>query len=617
MPRVFILILFITAFLRYGYSQNWMQDVDSLERLVARESADTGKIDLYIKLHFELIANQPERALQYSMAAMELAESIGDTARLVNAMLRQCDFFNQIGDYTSSFEIAYKALELAGNDYDILQNTHNRIASAHAGLDNPYETLYHNRKALYYSSLTGDSSEIVGNLHNIGVTHSTLENYDSALYYLRFTNDYSIRRNNRPDPYSLSNIGIVYSALEKYDSALIFHLEAYRYDSLDYQEFLLGIDEQYLADTYMKLKKYRLAKKFAWKSIQRAYKLDAPDLALENYRYLYEIYAQEGNYRQAFEHALNYAETADSLNEKESQSIILGLETKYKFQEQEEKLQLAERQRSTLITLAIVSILFVISMVVIVFLVYRRHIANKELMKQLRLANASKERMLSIISHDLRGSLGTLRTAARAISEGMTDMEDARSLLESFYPVADSTYDLLENLLTWAKYSKEHISPEFSEVRISEVVEKCIAHTNHLAQTKGVTINSSLEENLKVNADKNMLLAIVRNLLSNAIKFSYPKSEIIIDAKRVGNSVITSVSDSGVGIESESLDKLFNTPEEVQASGTSGERGSGLGISICKTFLESHGGMIWAESEPGHGSTFYFSLPADGLAKNK
>jgi two-component system, sensor histidine kinase and response regulator len=608
MSRFIIFTTYLILTLQVTLAQEWQKKVDSLERMLLIEQSDTGKINLYIDLHYALINNEPSKALSYVLEAKDLAETINDTSLIVYLVLRQCDFYNQIGDYTTMIDLAYKALSIAGNDPSLLADCHNRIASAHIGLENARESLYHNRKSLNYNSKTGDSSAIIADIHNIGRTYVDLKMYDSALYYLNLTNNYSYRTTGKPDPYALSNIGIVYGELGKHDSALMYHLEAYKYDSLDYHEFLLGIDEQYIAESYYHLKRYWLAKRFANKSIDRAYKLNATDLAVDNFKILYQVYSKEGNYKRAFDNALKYTATKDSLNERENQALIHGLETKYKVQEQENRLKLLEKQKRLFIILTIVSILFVVSMIIIVILVTRRNMVNKGLMQQLRLANESKERLLSIISHDLRGSVGTLRIAAKTISEGMTNMEDARNLLESFYPVADSTYDLLENLLTWAKCNKEEITPTFSKIDLKEIIDKSIEHTHHLAISKSINVVSEIQS-FKLMADKNMLLSVMRNILSNAIKFSHAKGEVVIHAAVKDQYIIVSVTDNGIGIEEEVLQKLFKSPEDIQSPGTMGERGSGLGISICKTFLQSHGGEIWAESTSGTGSTFYFKLP--------
>jgi signal transduction histidine kinase len=245
-----------------------------------------------------------------------------------------------------------------------------------------------------------------------------------------------------------------------------------------------------------------------------------------------------------------------------------------------------------------------------VIIIYRRQKANRELMHELTIANDSKERLISIISHDLRGSVGTLRSAAKVISEGMTDLDDTRNLLESFYPVADSTYDLLENLLTWAKISKNKMSPFFDVMDIHELVQKSVDHTLHLANSKTIKLINQVG-NIHVKADRNMILAVIRNLLSNAIKFSYPGSDVYIKSEIKDGMLIVSFEDQGVGISKEGLLKVFDSPNNFHSSGTMGERGSGLGLSLSKIFIQKNGGKIWVESFEGEGSTFYFSLPIE------
>jgi two-component system, sensor histidine kinase and response regulator len=608
MFRFSILFSLLTAFSLMLKAEDWHKSVDSLQTVLVQEHTDTGKISIYLKLSEILLRNQPDKALEYVIDAKKIAEELSDSNKMVLCYLQECDFYSQIGEYSTSLEIAYDALNLASNDNLLLCLCHNRIATVHAGLNNFNETVYHNKKSLQYSSATGDSSLIIVDIHNIGRGYTDLKMYDSALFYLRKANRYEIVHKGRPDPYSLSNIGNVYIELGKYDSALYYHLLAYKYDTEDDQKYLLGIDQQFIANTYFKMKRYDEAEAFALRSNKTAYDVDAYDLTLDNYEILYKIYSEKGDFKKALDYALLFNATKDTLREKSKQSLIYGLETKYRVHEQEAKLSITEKQKTLYLILAIVSILFLISMIVIVILVYRRKRVYQELSAQLRLTNESKEKVLSIISHDLRSSIGTLRIAAKAISEGMTNVDDTRVLLESFYPVADSTYDLLENLLTWAKYNQEKIAPSFIEINLKEITEKSIEHVHHLAISKSIMlINNVPDQN--VHIDKNMILSVIRNLLSNAIKFSYSKSRVIIDFTKNKDFYIMSVSDSGIGMDDETIRKIFSSPEEVQSSGTMGERGSGLGIMICKTFLKSHGGDIWVESELGKGSTFYFSLP--------
>lgn len=598
----------MTLFTISSQAKGWREEADSLILLLQHETSDTGKVDLCLDINAILQTNRPVEALSYAVKAKKLAEKLQDKETIVLSTLRHCDFYSLIGEYTTSLEMAYNALDIAGNDYILVSLCHNRIATVHAALNNYGKTLYHNKKSLYNSSKSGDSAYIVVDMHNVGLVYINLKKYDSALYYLRKTNEYEISKTGRPDPYSLSNIGMVFLEKEEYDSALFYHFEAYKYDSMDDQKYLMCIDQQYIATTYLAMKEYGKAKEFALKSIALAKELDAYDINIDNYEVMYKIYRAQGDYSTALEYALLYSDMKDTLREKSKQSLIHGLETKYLVKEQENKLKLLEKQKKLFIILTILSILLLLSMIVTFILVTRRQKMNKKLMHELKLANDSKEKLISIIGHDLRGSVGTLRSAAKAISEGITDLNDTRNLLEGFYPVADSAYDLLENLLTWTKWNKEKISPSFEVVNLRNLADKSIEHTNHLAQAKSITTINNVEE-VNVSADRNMILSVLRNMLTNAIKFSHQKSEVVLSSRLDNSHVVISVHDDGIGIEPEVLEQLLENPEGFQTKGTVGERGSGLGISICKTLLRSHNGKMWAESNYGEGSTFYFSLP--------
>lgn len=608
MKQAVSVLMLVFLFLHSLRAENWNEIADSLKLKLSSEQTDSGKIVLNLKLCDVVLRNQPDKAFEYATKAKIIAEGIGDTSLIIRSILKQCDFYSLIGEHNTSIELAYNALNIAGNNYRLLSLCHNRIATVHSDVGNLQETLEHNKKALLCSRLYGDSASIMVDFHNIGGSYIMLKMYDSALYYLRITNKYEIVHTGRPDPYSLSNIGNIFLETEQYDSALYYHLLAYKYDQLDDQKYLMAIDQQFIANTLFKMNRMWEAKEYALKSIAIANELKAYDLTIDSYEILYKIYSETGNYKSAFDYALLYNEAKDTLLENSKQSLILGLEMKHKVKEQEAKMQLLEKQKTLYVVLTFVSVLFIFSMIVIISLVYRRQRIYRELTHQLQSANDSKERLLSVISHDLRSSVGTLRTAAKVISEGITNVDESRNLLESFFPVADATYDLLENLLIWAKYSKKNIEPEFTLVNLKDIINKAVEHTQHLATSKTITIINKTPDQL-IKVDKNMILSVVRNILNNAIKFSHPKGEVVIESKNTDENLVVSFTDNGIGMDNNQLRHIFENPEENQTPGTMGERGSGLGIMICKTFLNSHGGDIWAESSFGKGTTFYFSLP--------
>jgi signal transduction histidine kinase len=608
MVRLTIIFLIILIFQPLR-AENPVSVVDSLENLLKKADSNPQKIDIYLALKDAVLSNHPERAYEYALTAKKIAEEINDTTRIVKSILAESDYYTQIGEYSSSLEKAYNALGISANNNHLLSICHNRIATIHSTLKNFDEALHHNRVSLKYDIDLKDSVNIAIDIHNIGAAYLDLTIYDSALYYLNKSNEFEILKTGNPDPYSLSNIGYVYTELNKFDSALNYHFLAYKLDSLSNRQYEMAIDENYIAMTFYKMKRYEESKKFANKSIFRSKKVNAYDLPLDNYKLLYKIFQDEKNYEEAFYYALLTLQATDTLKEKTNESLIIGLETRYRLKDKESLFKakdLVEKQNKLFIILIIVSISFLIGLSITVFIIYRRQRLNRELMNELKLSNNSKERLISVISHDLRSSIGTLRGAAKAISEGMTDIDETRDLLESFYPVADSTYDLLENLLNWAKYSQNKLTPFFDIIDIRELVKKSVEHTVHLSNSKSIKIINSVQS-AYIKADRNMILSVVRNLLSNAIKFSYPGSEVYIYSKVSNNQLTLAVQDLGLGIN----DEIFDSPYDFHSSGTLGEKGSGLGLSLTKIFVQKNGGRIWAESNEGEGSTFFFSLPLE------
>ncbi len=608
MPKTAVILIFLIFLSGRTLPNESYQKVDSLENELKKPLNDSLKLVTYYRLSTELFNSDLNRAFEYAVQIRKLAEETGNRYYRIQGLLLQCDFYTHIGDYNTAFELAYEALDIAQGYSKLTADSHNRIAIIHAKLGNNLQSLNHNRISFQISSKRGDSAAIMLDLHNMGTDYNELGKYDSALYILRLTNAYEIRNQGHPDPYSLTNLGNTFLALHLLDSALYYHQHAYQLDQECGNTFETCLDELALAETYLKYGDYENAKRFAFKAKEGMDRYSAHIDMSETYEILCRIFEKEGNYQEAFSYSQLYNTLRDSLYQQGKASLILGLETKHRVKEQAAKLKLLTRQKKLFLILTLISALFLVSMVVMVVIIYRRQTQYRALLTELQNANSSKERLLSIISHDLRGSVGGLRTASKAIAENLTDPESSIELMSSFFPVADSIYDLLENLLIWAKCNKEDIRPVFEELNIRELVSKSVEHTVHIAQAKSIElINNTLD--VFVYTDRNMLLSVIRNLLSNAIKFSHARSRVTINQEITNDEIIIAISDEGIGMNEKALARLFDSPESVQASGTLGERGSGLGLHICKTFLDSLGCTIWAESRPEWGTTFFFTIP--------
>ncbi|WP_372641460.1 PAS domain S-box protein [Ancylomarina sp.] len=237
--------------------------------------------------------------------------------------------------------------------------------------------------------------------------------------------------------------------------------------------------------------------------------------------------------------------------------------------------------------------------------------ALKESKDQLEELNATKDKLFSIIGHDLRSPIGGLKQLIE-LTLSTSDLSDTQSIseiLEDIRKSASTTYDLLENLLAWAKNQRNKVVFKPTQVNLHEIIDACILLMAEAARNKNITIRNEASPQQWVYADENMLMTILRNLLTNAIKFTHPNKNIYLSVIDNGIEVSFSVKDEGVGIKPENLEKLFKPNDFLTTYGTSGEKGTGLGLLLCKEFVEKHSGEIWVESELGKGSDFKFTIP--------
>lgn len=231
--------------------------------------------------------------------------------------------------------------------------------------------------------------------------------------------------------------------------------------------------------------------------------------------------------------------------------------------------------------------------------------------KKLNDLNATKDKLFSIIGHDLRGPIGASKSLIDLILSDfdLSDTEYLTQTLETLQSASSSTYDLLEILLEWAKSQQNEVSFTPEKISLKTLVDTTINLLSEAANKKSIQIHNNIPENQFVYADKNMLSTTIRNLVSNAIKFTLENKNIRISINENENLWTISIEDEGIGIDKENLHKLFKANESFTTYGTANEKGSGLGLLLCKEFVIRHDGQIWAESEVGKGSNFTFTLP--------
>jgi len=238
--------------------------------------------------------------------------------------------------------------------------------------------------------------------------------------------------------------------------------------------------------------------------------------------------------------------------------------------------------------------------------------------KRLRELNTTKDKFFSIIAHDLRSPFNSILNFCDILTQNIKE-KNFQNIEEYSQAIATSTrktFTLLVNLLEWSQLQTGRISFNPIRFELDTLINDNIELNISSADQKEIIIESGIQPDLKIYADYNMINTVVRNLLSNAIKYTLKGGKIKISAFQNNQEIEFSIYDTGIGIREEDIDKIFRIDIQFTALGTANESGSGIGLILCKEFIEKHNGRIWVESQLGKGSTFKFNIPQNYFDKN-
>lgn len=235
--------------------------------------------------------------------------------------------------------------------------------------------------------------------------------------------------------------------------------------------------------------------------------------------------------------------------------------------------------------------------------------------EKLRAANASKDKLFSIIAHDLKSPFNSLIGFSRVLLNHLKDGDIGviDKYANIIHDVAVQTHRLLENLLEWSviQTGRNIFAPV--KFNLADLFTEVIDLYKNQARQKGINLAPAIKPDVEMVADKNMLTTILRNLVSNAVKYTKSGGLITVSGIVLDGTVKVIVTDTGVGINKDHLGKIFSIDTKISTAGTGNERGTGLGLVLCKDLVEKHRGKIWVESEEGIGSKFFITMPQNGI----
>lgn len=470
--------------------------------------------------------------------------------------------------------------------------------------------------------------------NNIGTVYETLENYNKALTH--YQRSLEIRKSgNITNGLSSNyhNLGSIHYRLGDYKQAIYFLNTSLTIAKENNSKVNFIYDYEFLSRVYIKTKKYTKAASFLSKAIAMANELNLIKKKVDLSKLQTEYYFETGDLDLAQKAFTEYDSLRNHVNETEKSEKIIQMQTLYETEKKEKENELLKAQNELsslnlkkeidqkdqiIIGLGVSLALLIL----IVILLRNMMIANKankdtnikleESNKQLKLINSTKDKFFSIIAHDLRSPLGAILSFSNLIDNECQSSKEVKTVSEYnsyLNQAARNLNSLLENLLQWAKSQLGNIKFQPIPLNIANLIQNNIEIQKFKAKEKSITIISHVDDTTSAYADINMINTVVRNLLSNAIKFSYPKSDINLRANINGKMLQLSVQDKGIGISESKQKKLFNIDSNQSTLGTNNETGTGLGLILCKEFVETNGGTIWITSEEGEGATFTFTIP--------
>lgn len=532
------------------------------------------------------------------------------------------------GDVDNALKYYLEGIELGkkNNDIKMLPVLYDNIAIMYSDLKDYETALSFHENSIQLIEKDGNNVLLASTLSNMAFANAHMHNFDKANEALNkamsiFTEEGEMDWLS----YCYEVKGIIALEKKEYTNALEWYMESKLLcEDLDYFTGSLNTYNG-LAEAYIGLGQIDSAEHYALKANKEAQTTYFPEVLMKSSKTLSSIYRLKEEYKTALDYQdiyLKLNEEADSENFKKGLAMLRSHQ-KYEAQKksllEEKNREIASQQALTYIALA--GLILLIGMFILIYRNYKiqgkfniilqkkqQILIQREL--ELNESNSTKDKLFSLIAHDLRGPVNSFYGLMKFYVNGQMTKEET----DQFLPVAledlGSVTYMLDNLLIWGKTQISGITHEPKNININDLVKKNIMLLRPLSNNKSITVTSEVDEEMVSYSDDAHINIVVRNLLSNSIKFTNGNGNIIISAIENEEKIQVSIADNGIGMNLETQKNIFKKNNYKSTYGTNNEKGTGLGLSICQEMVEKNGGEIWVKSIENKGSTFYFSLPS-------
>lgn len=632
MPFRVILATGLILLAGMGFAQQ--SETDSLESLVKSLPTDTTKVWLLNKLVGSLREKDNNKALPFAYEAKTLAELLSYKRGLGQALENLGWILYRKGDYSRSLDISTSALKITEElkDKKAIGRCLINVAAIYyeqKQLTKGIETL---KKAYQVGKEAGDARTMGRSLNNIAYMFQGFNEMDSAFIYAQ---QGILASEASGDLYLTAfakrTLGDIYLAKKDVQQALKNFNECLAISVRESNTFLKVSTLHRIGMSYTTLGKYDKALDYLLEGITIATEYGYADALERTYKNVSDIYHKKNDQARAYVYLGKYLAIHDSLHNQRSSEQITLMQTRFDTELKQAQIELLtkdtalkeeeiERQRVWIYFYAgCLSLLIILAFVLFYnnrhtrqakMVLEEKNVEIQRHTQELSNLNTTKDKLFSIISHDMRTPVASLRALMDVVGASGLSQEEFIQISKVLKRNIDSVYDDLDNLLLWAQSQLKGLQAFPETIEIGNLAHEKITLFKEQAQAKNITIINNIDPEAAVFADKNHVSLVFRNLIQNAIKFNRSGGTITLSSRVNGERYEIEVSDSGIGINPEDINKLFNAETHFTKPGTHKEKGVGIGLLLTKEFIETNHGAIWVTSEPGRGTTFTFSLGA-------
>jgi two-component system sensor histidine kinase/response regulator len=617
---------------------------------LAIAGSDTSRVNQLNRISTSLRETDHDTALKYADEAYALAHEVDYPKGKAVALGNMGWIYYRKSDYVKALQLSIESMKIAEQlgDKAEMARAMNSIASVSYEQKQFTKSLMEFKRALVLGNESNEVKVISRTLNNIAYLFLSVDNQvDSAEVYAKKAIAYTEQhKDNYLTAFGLRTLGDIMVSRKQYDEALATYQQSIALAEQGQNNSMKAATLHRVAKVQLLLGDRGRAIELLKQNALEAKRLGYLEELERTYKLLSQIYSEEGRMKEAYAYLNEYTLLHDTIFNKQNSRQIALLQNQFDLHMKQAQIELLTKeadlkqeeigsQRMQLYAM-ILGASCVLLLVVVILGAYQKvkrtngelqlqkeELARKNLEineKSLELSSLvnTKDKLFSIIGHDFRSPLHSLKGMLELVSKKTISPQEFDRFSGDLKKKIDSVYDNLDNILNWSVSQLQGIKARPVPVNPGLLVSEVFDLHGEIARVKKVYLSNDISESIEVYADKDQLRLVIRNLVSNALKFTPAGGYVRVWGQARGQKAIIYVQDSGVGIAAADLGKLFVKESPWSATGTNNEKGLGLGLLLCKEFIESNNGSLEVKSEPGVGSTVSFSLPlAEGFATPK